>query len=83
MTTTYILMGDYETDGGLMERGRLIVHVRDGKYTDEYGAKISAAEIWVVRPKVKGIRVTCADSGWQFVPDAGECERIGLPVATL
>lgn len=75
----YILQGHYRDEQGLMEIGRLLVGMHEGRHVDPYTNAPLRASLYEI---VKGDwTVEIIGSGCAvFCPDRGECERIGMPV---
>ncbi len=79
----HILKGHYVTNGGLLERGQLIVEREAGKFVwADQGNKLTAQE-FKVSSGVTDTEIKGDGCIWTFVPAAGECARIGMPVAPL
>ena len=78
-----ILKGHYRTESGMLEIGTLHVEQTDGVWHLSYPSPRYPikAERFAVCQGVTGIEITSAGGAWEFCPDEGECERIGMPVS--
>lgn len=74
-----ILKGHYRTESGALEQGKLLITNDGGQFGDEYGNRIDATH-YKAAEGVDAIEITGPMVGWRFVPDAGECERVGMEV---
>jgi len=72
-----IIKGHHVKDGGILEAGRIFVDVIEGSaICAETGSLLTATnytETW-------GSFTEISNGVWQFEPDSGECERVGIEV---
>lgn len=78
----HILKGHYRNESGSLEVGTLVLHKDGSRLLDETGGIISAAE-YKVAQGVVGTEIVSDRGVWEFLPDDGECERVGLPIKRL
>lgn len=81
-----ILKGHYRNQQGLMERSTLMVEPADGGWRDVHTGGMYKAQEHADDPGAIEIidQWTDTDAVYRaFVPDAGECERIGMPIIRL
>lgn len=82
-----ILKGNHRNEQGLLERTTLMVEPTNDGFRDVVtGAMYKAQEYKAGNVTV--IEIISKDTSTDvvytaFIPDAGECERIGMPVARL
>ena len=76
----HILSGYYQQEGGLLERGCLIIEVRDGLAYDAKSNGLLCAKTYAVTKTVSGVKITSDRDCYTFLPDEGECERVGLAI---
>ncbi len=78
----YELTGHYRQDCGSLESGILLVEKIGGRF---YHAEGLASEIvateFQVTDSIIGTEIT--GTVFEFLPDNGECERIGMTIAKL
>lgn len=72
------LKGHYRDESGNLNHGRLLVSVDD--FSSHTGVSLSAHEYRIAGDNL-GIEIR--GLGDNFLPDEGECERIGMPVSPL
>lgn len=76
-----IIKGHYRQSGGSLEIGTLMVGQRaDGSFFDALEGGTLKAVAYKVTDGITGIEITSARSVFEFLPDAGECARVGIPV---
>lgn len=73
-----IIKGHYIVNGGLCERGELLVEqTDDGVFRDPYdGTPLKAREVRVTET-ITGVEVTHPHGAWVFAPDRTEMARVG------
>ena len=77
----HIIKGHYRNESGDLSIGTLLVEQANGKFRDaESGARL-VANHYAVAQGITGIEITSPDSLIEFLPDAGEIDRIGMSVA--
>lgn len=74
----HILSGYYQQEGGSLERGRMMIEMRDGLAYDAQTNGLLCAKTYAVAKGVTGVKVTSDRDCYTFLPDDGECERVGL-----
>ncbi len=82
----HIIKGHYRNEDGLLEPGRLMLEkVADGWRSAEGLWRLEASKYVICRDSVGvasvGIEIASPDSMTNFLPDEGECERIGMVVS--
>jgi hypothetical protein len=79
---TIVISGIYrETAGGVSIRsGKLHVYQRDGRFHDVETGSLVRATSFALTDRTTAVDITSQHGVWHFDPDAGECERIGLPI---
>lgn len=76
-----IIKGHYRNDSGTLSIGTLMVDSVDGRFFEaESGATLEARR-YSVSNEIEGIEIISPDSCIEFLPNEGEAERIGMPVA--
>lgn len=77
-----IMKGHYRTESGVLEIGTLGVEQTDGVWHLCYPSPCDPikAERITVCQGITAIEITGAGA-WEFLPDKGECERIGMPIS--
>jgi hypothetical protein len=81
--TNHIVKGHYRQDGGYLERGTLLLEKNGAVFRDTNLGGILTASRYKVTSDIAGIEITSSLGAWEFVPDDGECDRIGMPVLPL
>lgn len=76
----HIIKGHYRNDSGALEVGTLMVDRVGKSYIDAQGGFRLFAENYAVTSDTQGVQVTSPDAAFEFLPDAGELDRIGMPV---
>ncbi|WP_220816079.1 hypothetical protein [Pseudomonas paralcaligenes] len=77
----HIIKGHYRDESGLLEAGELMVEkTENGWRHPESWARLEAARYAVARG-IAGVEITSPDSLTEFLPNEGECERIGMEIA--
>lgn len=75
-----IITGHYRQEGGSLEPGKLLVLVKqDGTVLSETGGAIKARS-FVVTEDITSIELYGDTIAFDFEPDVGECERVGIPI---
>ncbi len=82
----HIVKGHFRDESGLLEPGTLLAEKHaDGWRHPETLARMTAREYVVCRDHAGvatlGVEIDSPDAIWCFVPDPGECERIGMEVS--
>lgn len=76
-----IITGHYRQEGGSLEPGRLLVLVdQDGTVLSESGGEIKA-RTYQAADGVKGVELHGNTIAFDFLPDDGECERVGIAIS--
>lgn len=75
-----IINGHYRDASGLLEPGSLHLEEFDGQWRGAHSGHRLFARRYAVATGIRAIEITSPDALTEFVPDAGECERIGMPV---
>lgn len=79
---TCYLTGHYRTESGSLERGRLGVVKKDGKFRDMWTGGVLTARS-VNRRGLMIVEISCSDANYEFLPDGGECQRAGMEVTVV
>lgn len=79
----HIIKGYYRNESGDLSIGTLMIDNAAGKFCDAEGGFPLRASRYAVTADTAGIEITSPQSVIQFLPDAGEVERIGMPVVGL
>jgi hypothetical protein len=70
-----VLKGRWQGEGALLEPASLVLKRVDGLFIClDTGGELTAHR------RADGVQIICSRSAWVFWPDAGECERVKLPV---
>lgn len=78
--STHILKGHFRQGDGQLESGRLrLERTANGDFLDRYQHKVSAWR-YTIAGDLTGVQVESAGAVWEFLPDDGECERVGMPI---
>lgn len=80
----HILKGNYRNEQGLLERATLMVESANGGFRDVETGEVYKAQEYKVTDytsiEIISERTSTDVVYTAFVPDAGECERIGMPI---
>lgn len=75
-----VLKGHYREEGGSLTQGSLVLIDVPGKGICTEGGLQLRARRYKVATGVEGIELYGPEIGFDFLPDEGECERVGIPV---
>lgn len=75
----YIIKGHHREESGLLTVGTLLVDkLPDGSFvTADSGHRLQASK-FKVAPGIEDVEITSPDSTLEFLPAAGQIERIGM-----
>lgn len=77
-----IIKGHYREEGGSLTPGSLTVIDMPGQgLCSENGGEVRARR-YQVAGEIEGLELYGPDIAFDFLPNEGECERVGIPVDT-
>ncbi|TWC12498.1 MULTISPECIES: hypothetical protein [unclassified Pseudomonas] len=79
-TRIRIMKGHYREEGGSLTPGSLtLIDMQDKGVCAENGGEVRARR-YQVTGEVEGLELYGNEIAFVFLPDEGECERVGIPV---
>lgn len=74
------IRGHYREEGGSLTPGSLVLIEVSGKGVCTEGGGLVRARRFKVAEGVECVELYGPEIGFEFFPDEGECERVGIPV---
>lgn len=77
----HIIKGHFRDESGMLQVGTLMVDMlNSGLFFEvETGFRLEAKR-YAITKEYEGVEITSPDAVWEFLPDDGELDRIGMPI---